>query len=166
MSRIKLTWRENLMKYAFWLGPGGHNDKENQVKMYKVLFLVHYLFYTIRIWIRIKLKSSIRIRIKRVWIHNTEGKVLTSFSGQYFSKFGGRATISAKFGNSLALYLLKGDQLGWLKKQTTSQPYFVFSKREKCKNRYTYYSTIFLLQKHWQNVFHQCFSSCDNYVVS
>jgi hypothetical protein len=30
---------ENLTKYAFWLGPVGPTDKENQVKMYKkVLF--------------------------------------------------------------------------------------------------------------------------------
>jgi hypothetical protein len=35
MSRTKLTGRENLTKYAFWLGPGGPTDKENQVKMYK-----------------------------------------------------------------------------------------------------------------------------------
>jgi hypothetical protein len=35
MSKKKLTGRENLTKYAFWLGPGGPTDKENQVKMYK-----------------------------------------------------------------------------------------------------------------------------------
>ncbi len=37
MSAKKLTGRENLTKYAFWLGPVavGPTDKENQVKMYK-----------------------------------------------------------------------------------------------------------------------------------
>jgi hypothetical protein len=34
MSTIKLTRRENLIQYTFWLGPGGPTDKENQVKMY------------------------------------------------------------------------------------------------------------------------------------
>jgi hypothetical protein len=29
----KINWRENLTKYAFWLGPVGPTDKENQVKM-------------------------------------------------------------------------------------------------------------------------------------
>jgi hypothetical protein len=36
MSKKKLTGREYLAKYAFWLGPGGPTDKENQVKMYKI----------------------------------------------------------------------------------------------------------------------------------
>jgi hypothetical protein len=31
----KITGKENLTKYVFWLGPGGPTDKENQVKMYK-----------------------------------------------------------------------------------------------------------------------------------
>jgi hypothetical protein len=37
MSTTKLTGRENLTKYwyAFWLGPAGPTDEENQVKMYK-----------------------------------------------------------------------------------------------------------------------------------
>jgi hypothetical protein len=35
MSTTKLTGRENLTKYAFWLGPLGPTDKENQVKMYE-----------------------------------------------------------------------------------------------------------------------------------
>jgi hypothetical protein len=36
MSTIKLTGRENLLtKKAFWLGPVGPIDKENQVKMLK-----------------------------------------------------------------------------------------------------------------------------------
>jgi hypothetical protein len=35
MSTTKLTGMENLTKYAFWLGPVGPTDKENQVKMYK-----------------------------------------------------------------------------------------------------------------------------------
>jgi hypothetical protein len=34
MSTTKLTGRENLTKYAFWLGPIRPTDKENQVKMY------------------------------------------------------------------------------------------------------------------------------------
>jgi hypothetical protein len=38
MSTIKLTGRENSKKYAIWLGPVGPIDKENQVKMYKILF--------------------------------------------------------------------------------------------------------------------------------
>jgi hypothetical protein len=38
MSTTKLIGRENLTKYAFWLGPGGPTDKENQVKMYKKYF--------------------------------------------------------------------------------------------------------------------------------
>jgi hypothetical protein len=39
MSTTKLTGRENLTKYAFWLGPVGPTDKENQVKMYKSIVL-------------------------------------------------------------------------------------------------------------------------------
>jgi hypothetical protein len=37
MNTIKLTGngKENLIKYAFWLGPGGLTDKENQVVMYR-----------------------------------------------------------------------------------------------------------------------------------
>jgi hypothetical protein len=35
MRTTKLTGRENLTKYAFWLGPFGCTDKKNQVKMYK-----------------------------------------------------------------------------------------------------------------------------------
>jgi hypothetical protein len=35
MSTTKLTGRENLTKYAFWLGPVGPTDKENQVRMCK-----------------------------------------------------------------------------------------------------------------------------------
>ncbi len=35
MSTTKLTGRENLTKYAFWLGPVGPTDKENKVNMYK-----------------------------------------------------------------------------------------------------------------------------------
>jgi hypothetical protein len=35
MSTTILTGRENLTKDAFWLGSGGHIDKENQVKIYK-----------------------------------------------------------------------------------------------------------------------------------
>ncbi len=35
MSTTKLTGRENLTKCAFWLGPGGPTDRENQIKMYK-----------------------------------------------------------------------------------------------------------------------------------
>jgi hypothetical protein len=35
MSTTKLTGIENLTMYAFWMGPVGHADKENQVKMYK-----------------------------------------------------------------------------------------------------------------------------------
>jgi hypothetical protein len=31
MSTAKLTERENLTKYPFWLGPGGPTEKENQV---------------------------------------------------------------------------------------------------------------------------------------
>jgi hypothetical protein len=39
MSTTKLTERENLTKYAFWLGPVGPTDKENPVKMYKSIVL-------------------------------------------------------------------------------------------------------------------------------
>jgi hypothetical protein len=35
VSTTNLTGRENLTKYAFWLGPVGPVDKENQVEMYK-----------------------------------------------------------------------------------------------------------------------------------
>jgi hypothetical protein len=35
MTTTKLTGRENLTKYAFWLGPVGPVNKEKQVKMYK-----------------------------------------------------------------------------------------------------------------------------------
>jgi hypothetical protein len=34
MKTKEFTERENLTNYAFWLGPGGPTDKENQVKMY------------------------------------------------------------------------------------------------------------------------------------
>jgi hypothetical protein len=34
-EQTKLTGRENLINYAFWLGPDGLTDKENQVKMYR-----------------------------------------------------------------------------------------------------------------------------------
>jgi hypothetical protein len=33
ISATKVTGKENLTKYAFWLGPGRPTDKENQVKM-------------------------------------------------------------------------------------------------------------------------------------
>jgi hypothetical protein len=39
MSTTKLTGRENFTKYAFWLGPVGPTDKENQGKMYKKVVL-------------------------------------------------------------------------------------------------------------------------------
>jgi hypothetical protein len=35
MSSTNLTGRENLTKYASWLGPIGPTDKENQVTMYE-----------------------------------------------------------------------------------------------------------------------------------
>jgi hypothetical protein len=35
MSTTKLTGRENLTIYAFWSGPVGPTDKENQEKVYK-----------------------------------------------------------------------------------------------------------------------------------
>jgi hypothetical protein len=35
MSTAKLTGRENLTKYAFWLSPVGPTDKENQVRCIK-----------------------------------------------------------------------------------------------------------------------------------
>jgi hypothetical protein len=36
MGTTKPTERENIKyRYAFWMGPGGPTDKENQVKMYK-----------------------------------------------------------------------------------------------------------------------------------
>jgi hypothetical protein len=35
VSTTKFTGRENLTKYAFWLGPVGPTDKENQVKIKK-----------------------------------------------------------------------------------------------------------------------------------
>jgi hypothetical protein len=44
MSTTKLTGRENLTKYAFWLGPSGPTDKENQVKMYKKYCLRYNIF--------------------------------------------------------------------------------------------------------------------------
>ncbi len=34
MSTTKISGKENLTTYASWLGPGGPNGKENQVKMY------------------------------------------------------------------------------------------------------------------------------------
>jgi hypothetical protein len=84
MSTTNLTGRENFTKYAFWLGPVGPTDKENQVMMYKKYSFgyLHYLFETvrIRIWIRIKqsirikLKSRIRICIKRVLICPTDSQ--------------------------------------------------------------------------------------------
>ncbi len=70
---VSYSGRENLTKYAFWLGPVGPTDKENLVKRTKSTVLGNYLFETVRIRIRIKLTSRIwiRIRIKRVWIRNT-----------------------------------------------------------------------------------------------
>ncbi len=35
MSTQKLTGRENLTKFAFWLGPVGPTDKENQERCIK-----------------------------------------------------------------------------------------------------------------------------------
>jgi hypothetical protein len=84
MSTSKLTGRENLTKYTFWLGPVGPTDKENEVKMYKKYYfiditsletvraLIHIkLKSRIQIRISIKVKSRIRICIRRVWIRNT-----------------------------------------------------------------------------------------------
>jgi hypothetical protein len=34
MSTTKLSEKENLKRYAYFLAPGGTHDKENQVKMY------------------------------------------------------------------------------------------------------------------------------------
>jgi hypothetical protein len=66
MSTTTLTGRENLAKYAFWLGPVGPSDEENQVKMYKkygtFLGTVHYLFETVRFWIRIKQPDPCQIK--------------------------------------------------------------------------------------------------------
>ncbi len=56
MSTTKRIERENLTKYAFWLGPVGPTDKEDQVKMYKKQCFGSG-------WIRIKVVSWIRIRI-------------------------------------------------------------------------------------------------------
>jgi hypothetical protein len=39
MSRTKLTGRENLTMYAFWLAFGRPADKENQFKVYNSTFL-------------------------------------------------------------------------------------------------------------------------------
>ncbi len=57
MSITKLTGGENVTKYAYWLGPVGPTDKKNQAEMQKVLFQVHYLFETTRVWIRIRVKQ-------------------------------------------------------------------------------------------------------------
>ncbi len=65
-SKTKLSGRENLTKYAFFLGPVGPTDKENQVKMIKSTVLGT----TVRIRTN-QLKSRIRIHIKRVWIRKT-----------------------------------------------------------------------------------------------
>jgi hypothetical protein len=96
MSPTKLTGRENLRKYAFWLGPIRSTDKEIRVKMLK-MYCFRYI--TSLKWqesrsesnsrnqIRIELKSRTRIRIKvksrvqiqipikRVWIRNTSFRV-------------------------------------------------------------------------------------------
>ncbi len=46
MGTTKPTERENIKyRYAFWMGPGGPTDKENQVKMYK-----KYRFWHISSW--------------------------------------------------------------------------------------------------------------------
>jgi hypothetical protein len=72
MSTTKLTGRENLTKYAFWLVPIGPTEKENQVKMYKKnsrIWIHIKLKSRIRIWIGIKVKSRIGIKVKsRIWI--------------------------------------------------------------------------------------------------
>jgi hypothetical protein len=49
----KLTGKENLTKYAYWLGPVGPTNKENHVKMNKK-YCFRYLFETVRIRIGIK----------------------------------------------------------------------------------------------------------------
>ncbi len=90
MSTTKLIGRENLTKYAFWLGSVGPTDKENQVKMYKkhqfryITLLKRQgsgsnswiririkLKITIRIHIKVKSGIQIRNRIKRVQIRDT-----------------------------------------------------------------------------------------------
>jgi hypothetical protein len=52
----KINWKENLTKYAFWLGPAGPTDKKIKFKMYKT-YCFRYkknLFGMVRIRIRIK----------------------------------------------------------------------------------------------------------------
>jgi hypothetical protein len=49
----KLTRRENLTKYALWLNHVGPTEKDKQVKMFEV----HYLFETVRIRNRIRIKQ-------------------------------------------------------------------------------------------------------------
>jgi hypothetical protein len=76
VSRTKLTGRENLTKYAFWLGPGRPTDKKNQVRMYKnygtVLGTLPFLYRTKQSDLDpYQLEKRVRIRIKRVWICNT-----------------------------------------------------------------------------------------------
>jgi hypothetical protein len=43
MNTTKLTGRENLTNYAFWFGPDGPTNKENQVKMYKKKYCFRYI---------------------------------------------------------------------------------------------------------------------------
>jgi hypothetical protein len=57
MSTTKLTGRENLTKNTFCVGPVGPTNEENQVNQVKsTVFLVHYLFETVRIRIKICIK--------------------------------------------------------------------------------------------------------------
>jgi hypothetical protein len=65
MGTTKLTGRENLSTYACYLASRGPTDKENQVKMYKTLFYVHYIFETIRIRIRVRKWDPIPYQSKK-----------------------------------------------------------------------------------------------------
>jgi hypothetical protein len=76
----KINWKRKFNKVCLLLGLVGPTDKENQVKMYKK-YCFRYIISlkwqgsgsvsNSRIRICIKLNSRIRIRINRVWIHNT-----------------------------------------------------------------------------------------------
>jgi hypothetical protein len=76
MNTTTLTGREYFTKHAFWLGPGGPIDKENQAKMYKK-YCYRYitLFEMVKIWISIKQSDLDSYQIEKQdpdWIRNTD----------------------------------------------------------------------------------------------
>jgi hypothetical protein len=71
MSTTEVTRRENLIMYAFWLGPVGPTDKENQVKMYKT-YCFRYITSLKRQRFGYGSVSNSRIRIRIKWLNEKD----------------------------------------------------------------------------------------------